>query len=127
MILFLILALGVAAILAAFEIPSWLCRVAKWTGVFLCMGALSISVSLLGVMGEYGTLDSANSLFENLLTAVSPLLIAVPPTVILFWRVRQHRIVPLGYCQQCGYNLTGNESGVCPECATPVPKQETNA
>ncbi len=23
-----------------------------------------------------------------------------------------------GRCQQCGYDLTGNESGVCPECGT---------
>ncbi len=30
-------------------------------------------------------------------------------------------------CLHCGYNLTGNESGVCPECSTPVPKQETTA
>lgn len=24
-------------------------------------------------------------------------------------------------CCVCGYNLTGNVSGVCPECGTPVP------
>jgi hypothetical protein len=23
-------------------------------------------------------------------------------------------------CSRCGYNLTGNTSGVCPECGTPV-------
>jgi len=23
-------------------------------------------------------------------------------------------------CQECGYNLTGNVSGVCPECGTPI-------
>jgi len=34
---------------------------------------------------------------------------------------------PLDHCLHCGYNLTGNESGVCPECSTPVPKQETTA
>ncbi len=28
-------------------------------------------------------------------------------------------------CIPCGYNLTGNESGVCPECATPVPRRES--
>ncbi len=27
---------------------------------------------------------------------------------------------PPGHCQTCGYNLTGNVSGVCPECGTPV-------
>ena len=30
-------------------------------------------------------------------------------------------------CLTCGYNLTGNESGVCPECSTPVPKREPTA
>jgi hypothetical protein len=24
-------------------------------------------------------------------------------------------------CTRCGYNLTGNTSGVCPECGAPVP------
>ncbi len=27
---------------------------------------------------------------------------------------------PKGSCQQCGYDLTGNESGVCPECNAEV-------
>jgi hypothetical protein len=25
-------------------------------------------------------------------------------------------------CKSCGYDLTGNVSGICPECGTPVPK-----
>jgi hypothetical protein len=35
------------------------------------------------------------------------------------------RRVPRGksLCPSCGYNLTGNTSGVCPECGTPVPKE----
>ncbi len=28
-----------------------------------------------------------------------------------------------GYCQSCGYSLTGNVSGVCPECGTRVARQ----
>ena len=24
-------------------------------------------------------------------------------------------------CHSCGYDLTGNESGICPECGTGVP------
>lgn len=29
---------------------------------------------------------------------------------------------PPGHCQTCGYDLTGNLSGVCPECGTEVEK-----
>jgi hypothetical protein len=28
-----------------------------------------------------------------------------------------------GRCFRCGFSLTGNTSGVCPECGTPVPKE----
>ena len=45
-------------------------------------------------------------------------LIAVGiPTAWLWWRDRRY---PKGHCRSCGYNLTGNTSGVCPECGTPV-------
>lgn len=26
------------------------------------------------------------------------------------------------HCRQCGYNLTGNTSGICSECGTPIPE-----
>ncbi len=31
------------------------------------------------------------------------------------------------YCQECGYELTGNVTGVCPECGTPnAPGSQTS-
>ena len=30
------------------------------------------------------------------------------------------RCYPPGHCQKCGYDLTGNESGVCSECGTTI-------
>lgn len=43
-----------------------------------------------------------------------PLLLAVGGTAWLAWR-RRHCFPP-GTCQNCGYDLTGNVSGRCPEC-----------
>jgi len=31
--------------------------------------------------------------------------------------------IPPGHCQTCGYNLTGNVSGVCPECGEKVKEE----
>ena len=39
-------------------------------------------------------------------------------TGVLFWREHRLRMLP-GHCQKCGYDLTGNVSGKCPECGNP--------
>ena len=44
-----------------------------------------------------------------------PLLIVALPTAALWYRDRRP---PKGRCQHCGYDLTGNVSGRCPECGT---------
>ena len=60
---------------------------------------------------------------------------AVPPTILavsaLAWgyvggrivggAIARRTLLMKGYCSACGYNLTGNTSGVCPECGTKVP------
>ncbi len=37
------------------------------------------------------------------------------------WLVRHDPRFRLGHCRSCGYDLTGNLSGACPECGAPVP------
>ncbi len=37
-------------------------------------------------------------------------------TICAWWAHR--RRIPPGHCKKCGYNLTGNVSGICPECGT---------
>ena len=52
-----------------------------------------------------------------------PLWPALPVVVIptiLFWLVDRYRRIPVGHCQSCGYNLTGNVSGRCPECGETI-------
>ncbi len=44
----------------------------------------------------------------------------VVPTVILWYRDRPP---PKGHCRDCGYDLRGNESGVCPECGATASSQ----
>ena len=39
-------------------------------------------------------------------------VIAVPTTILH----RHDRPFPPGHCESCGYDLTGNQSGRCPEC-----------
>lgn len=46
-----------------------------------------------------------------------PLVLSSVVTALLYRRVR--RIRP-GHCSTCGYNLTGNESGICSECGTKI-------
>lgn len=49
-----------------------------------------------------------------------PFWIPLSVTLILsslVWRLRYRRISP-GHCQQCRYDLTGNTSGICPECGS---------
>lgn len=46
-----------------------------------------------------------------------PLGLIALPTLWMWWLDRRPG---RGMCRSCGYNLTGNTSGVCPECGTPT-------
>jgi hypothetical protein len=46
--------------------------------------------------------------------------LALLPAIRFRWLV-QRKARP-GHCYKCGHNLTGNVSGVCPECGKPIPK-----
>ena len=53
-----------------------------------------------------------------------PLAMTLVVTAYLFWRDRP---VPAHCCQKCGYNLTGNVSGRCPECGEKCETSVMNA
>lgn len=67
-------------------------------------------------------LDGTSSAYR--ISLVTPLLacLVYPAVWLTGWSRRRflsrlHR----GVCVKCGYNLTGNRSGVCPECGAPAP------
>ena len=66
-------------------------------------------------MGLFGPgrigLKAGNGVFVPLWL---PFVIIAVTTGFLFWQDRK-RPKP-GHCQECGYDLTGNTSGRCPEC-----------
>ncbi|MHC4796080.1 MAG: hypothetical protein ACYTF1_05495 [Planctomycetota bacterium] len=49
--------------------------------------------------------------------AAYPLYVAANQSHI-WWQKRQRK--RLGHCLNCGYNLTGNTSGICPECGKKI-------
>ncbi|MHC4066868.1 MAG: hypothetical protein ACYSUI_20520 [Planctomycetota bacterium] len=56
--------------------------------------------------------------FVTMMTYSTPLFGALWATLFRRW-CRRSRYAP-GFCQGCGYDLTGNVSGVCPECGVAV-------
>ena len=50
------------------------------------------------------------------------LVVIAFPTAFLWYRDRRP---PPGYCQTCGYNLTGLPEPRCPECGQPFDEEET--
>ena len=55
-----------------------------------------------------------------------PFLVVAILTIIEWQREIRWLLAPPplpGHCQRCGYDLTGNVSGVCSECGTPIPDE----
>ena len=80
------------------------------------------------VFEVYGCLASSVFWFSYTFTSRYSYLIACVVTVLLAAACRgaamlrprwnNWRRFPPGSCRHCGYDLTGNESGVCPECGS---------
>lgn len=72
------------------RMPKWTYKFVWWPETVPFTGGMEVSVPLWMLLGLF-----------------------LVPTAFLWWRDRTY---PKGHCCQCGYDLTGNVSGVCPEC-----------
>jgi hypothetical protein len=104
-------------------------RCARFGGWALVAIPLFVSVLATSLMAPWffdaATPPTAGQLGHGLVESLGLLLWIAPPVLlgILTLRVSKNsRIRPLKYpvCQKCGYNLRGNNSGICPECGTEI-------
>src|SRR5262249_1546583 len=47
--------------------------------------------------------------------------------MFMFVKIRRSRTDPSLQCPHCGYSLTGNTSGVCPECGTEARRDQSSS
>ena len=79
-------------------------QVAKWIGVVVCLLIPCLAIwpsSPMLVVSPWHMLGLA---------------VALILTVTMRALDRRARRPPPGHCRRCGYDLTGNVSGRCPEC-----------
>ena len=85
----------------------------------LCMaGTVTVGCVLALIFGLSFAFDRLGLPHEFLVpTAFLALLV---PVVFMgfFKRLRKRPRYSAGHCRVCGYNLTGNVTGICPECGT---------
>lgn len=97
--------------------------------VVIAVGASSVVGALLGhswvrflsggcPVDDFFDTFLGNKLTDAFLIAVLMFIVAsgIFAFVSYYWPSR----IPPGQCQTCGYNLTGNVSGVCSECGTKI-------
>lgn len=75
-----------------------------------------VGVSLLRFLVDHFNLRRSS--FESYIATALPAALVAGFTAIILRR--RARYVPPGHCPQCRYDLTGNLSGKCPECGTPI-------
>lgn len=73
-----------------------------------------------GLLGSFFPSDSRDSLVYTFV--FWGFLLCHAAIGLLRWTKRNFWWEPgAGRCRSCGYDLTGNTSGTCPECGTPTP------
>jgi hypothetical protein len=90
----------------------------------------AVESSTLNTVGPGGTpVPTTATIWYVTIPLWLPLLLMAAPTSVACFRDwwRRYRLTPPGHCPNCGYNLTGNTSGRCPECGAPTPKAGADA
>jgi predicted amidophosphoribosyltransferase len=115
----------------------WLFNIASVLSLLLSVAAIVLwTISPWDVWLRAGSISSGDGkigLFTYRAAPQLPLMLSIHYWILILlflwfpvlWLLDQHHGLPArrrlrGLCGKCGYNLTGNTSGVCPECGTPI-------
>ena len=94
-----------------------------WAAV---LGVVAVAVCVLTIlsypsyhkaMSKHGSLLAYIFFSLNVGLSLSSVLMLVVAPIVRIWT----RPYPPGHCKRCGYDLTGNVSGRCPECGALTP------
>ncbi len=93
-------------------------RVASlWAALIVAL--LSAFIGLLDII-QHGPTNFMSLCFDSLMLGILGLAIAFLVGILFVLYHRWTKPIPVGCCQSCSYNLTGNTSGICPECGTAI-------
>ncbi len=122
-----VLCSGVVWVTAALKRPAH-ATLYKWPVVLVpaCIGVALTGIRVWRLLNEGDSLTSglhSTNLHTILrtITIVMPLLSgALVSGLILFQNAVFSHVPQPGVCHRCQYNLTGNVTGICPECGEPT-------
>ena len=91
--------------------------------IFGCVGAIPFATLLLDDWGRYSWFSDESVLAAILFRACVPVvgMGLLCRALAVHWPDFSEPIDD-GHCKVCDYNLTGNVSGICPECGTAISK-----
>lgn len=87
----------------------------------------SLSLTMLGLVHAKVMHDKGTHWLSVLMPMWILLLGSWASIVIVVWRQNGKARQQGNLCHVCNYDLTGNESGTCPECGTSIPEEKQRA
>ena len=114
---------AVSLLLCVLSVSAWsLQRRLGWPTVHVRLSSSVDAVSWNGRIGFSVKAKVEDAMDQNYSVSLRHLFFpsAILPLIWAFATARRSGHSKNGSCHTCGYNLTGNASGVCPECGTPV-------
>lgn len=102
-------------LLCAATVVLWVRSYREYADISGFGGFLVISKD--GVLSVFRTIPEGVTQHDFYYWKWALMFMVTPALWLVVWTARRRLLRP-GYCPICSYNLTGDTSGICPECGT---------